>query len=50
MKINHSIVHTLNTNIYNPLNNIKFAKEKKNEKKNHILDFLKGKHHSKKKR
>ena len=49
MNINYSIVHILNTNIYNPLNDIKFAKEKKNEKKNPILDFLKVKYHSKKK-
>ena len=53
--INHSTVHTLRTNyflnIYNPLNNKKFINEKKNEKTNYpILDFLKVKHHTKRKR
>ena len=37
-KKNHSTVHTLNTNyylnIYNPLNNVQFTKEKKLKKKN----------------
>ena len=29
-------------NIYNPINNIKFKKEKKSEKKNYpVIDFLK---------
>ena len=50
MKINHSIVHTLNTNIYNPLNNIKFTKKRKSEKKNIVLNFLKVKYHTKRKR
>ena len=49
------MVHTLRTNyflnIYNPLNNKKFINEKKNEKPNYpILDFLKVKHHTKRKR
>ena len=48
------MVHTLKTNyylnIYNPLNNKKFIKEK-NEKTNYpVLDFLKVKHHTKRKR
>ena len=35
-------------NIYNPLNNIKFTKEKKMKKKNYqVLDFLKVKYHKK---
>ena len=38
-------------NIYNPLNNIKFTKEKKWKKKNYlVLDFLKVKYHKKKKK
>ena len=38
-------------NIYNPLNNIKFAKKKKKKKKkNLILDFLKLKYHTKRKK
>ena len=38
-------------NIYNPLNNIKFTKEKKSEKKVYLLlDFLKVKYHTKRKR
>ena len=38
-------------NIYNPLNNIKFTREKKSERKNYlILDFLKVKYETKRKR
>ena len=38
-------------NIYNPINNIKFTKEKKSEKKNYpVLDFLKVKYHTKRKK
>ena len=38
-------------NIYNLLNNIKFTKEKKCEKKIYlVLDFLKMKYHTKKKK
>ena len=38
-------------NIYNPLNNIKFIEEKKSEKiVCLVLDFLKGKNHTKRKR
>ena len=50
MKRNHSIVYTLNTNIYNPLNNIKFTKKKKVKKKYLVLNFLKVKYHTKRKR
>ena len=38
-------------NIYNPLNNIKFTKEKNSKKKKYpVLDFLKVKYHTKSKR
>ena len=49
MKINHSIIHILNTNIYNPLNNIKFTTTKK-VKKYLVLNFLKVKYYTKRKR
>ena len=37
-------------NIYNPLNNIKFTKEKKSEKNYTVLDFLKVKYYTKRKK
>ena len=54
IKINHSAIHNLRLittlNIYNPLNNIKFT-HKKSEKENYlILDFLKIKYHTKRKK
>ena len=40
-----------NLNIYNPLNNIKFIKEKKKGKKKYLaLDLLKVKYHKKRKK
>ena len=55
IKINHSTAHTLIlitiSKIYNPLNKIKFTKEKKNEKTIYtVLDFSKVKYNTKRKK
>ena len=50
--IRYSYIVITIINIYNPRNNIKFTKyKKKSEKKNYpVLDFLKLKYHTKRKR